>query len=331
MERIGIVGAGAWGTALAITAARAGRSVTLWAHETDVVEGINAARENSVFLPGVRLDEAIVATTDLKRIAADSDVVLWVTPAQFARPVLRDFSRHHRPGVPVVMCAKGIEEGSFALMSEVLTQELPRVPWGVLSGPTFAAEVAKGLPTAITLACADESLAKRLAHAIGAPGFRPYWSQDVVAAEVGGAVKNVLAIACGIVSGRGLGHNAQAALITRGMAEITRLAVAKGANPVSLMGLAGLGDLILTATSLLSRNFSLGVALGQGRSLAEVLGERRAVTEGVATARAARDLAAKTGIDMPIASAVAAVLFDGADIGATISDLLTRPLRAERD
>ncbi|MBN2751250.1 MAG: NAD(P)-dependent glycerol-3-phosphate dehydrogenase, partial [Rhodospirillaceae bacterium] len=304
--------------------------VTLWAHETDVVEGINAAHENSAFLPGVRLDPTIVATTDLRDIAA-SDIILWVTPAQFVRPVLRAFSRFSRPDVPVVMCSKGIEEGSFALMSEVLTQELPRTPWGVLSGPTFAAEVAKGLPTAITLACADKALAQRLAHAIGTPSFRPYWSEDVIAAEVGGAVKNVLAIACGIVSGRTLGHNAQAALITRGMAEITRLAVAKGATPVALMGLAGLGDLILTATSMLSRNFSLGVALGQGRTLEEVLGERRAVTEGVFTARATRDLAAKTGIDMPIASAVAAVLFDGADINTTIGDLLSRPLRAEQD
>lgn len=330
MDRIGIVGAGAWGTALANVAATAGRAVTLWAHETDVVEGINAARENGVFLPGVRLDQGIVATSDLRDIAA-CDVVLWVTPAQFARRVLRDYSRFHRPGVPVVMCAKGIEEGTLCLMSEVLTQELPRSPWGVLSGPTFAAEVARGLPTAITLACADEALARRLAHAVGGPAFRPYWSQDVIAAEVGGAVKNVLAIACGIVSGRNLGHNAQAALITRGLAEITRLAVAKGASPVSLMGLAGLGDLILTATSMMSRNFSLGAALGQGRALADILGERRAVTEGVATARAVRDLAAKTGIDMPVSAAVAAVLFDGVDIAATISDLLARPLRAEQD
>ncbi|WP_337996612.1 NAD(P)H-dependent glycerol-3-phosphate dehydrogenase [Oleispirillum naphthae] len=330
MDRIGIVGAGAWGTALANTAAKAGRAATLWAHEADVVEGINAARENGVFLPGVKLDPGVVATGKLAEIAA-CDVVLWVTPAQFARRVLRDYSRFHRPGVPVVMCAKGIEEDTLCLMSEVLTQELPRSPWGVLSGPTFAAEVARGLPTAITLACADEALARRLAHAVGTPAFRPYWSRDVIAAEVGGAVKNVLAIACGIVSGRGLGHNAQAALITRGLAEITRLAVAKGAQPVSLMGLAGLGDLILTATSMMSRNFSLGAALGQGRALADILAERRAVTEGVATARAVRDLAAKTGIDMPVAAAVAAVLFDGADIAATISDLLARPLRAEQD
>jgi len=330
MDRIGIVGAGAWGTALANTAAKAGRAATLWAHEADVAEGINAAHENGIFLPGVKLDPGVVATSSLKEIAA-CDVVLWVTPAQFARRVLRDYSRFHRPGVPVVMCAKGIEEGTLCLMSEVLTQELPRSPWGVLSGPTFAAEVARGLPTAITLACADEALARRLAHAVGGPAFRPYWSQDVVAAEVGGAVKNVLAIACGIVSGRGLGHNAQAALITRGLAEITRLAVAKGAQPVSLMGLAGLGDLILTATSMMSRNFSLGAALGQGRALADILAERRSVTEGVATARAVRDLSAKTGIDMPVAAAVAAVLFDGADIAATISDLLARPLRAEQD
>lgn len=330
MERIGIVGAGAWGTALAIVAARAGREVLLWAHEPEVVAGIEADRENRAYLPGIHLDGLIAATPDLARIAA-CDVVLWVTPAQFVRPVLRAFARHHRTGAPVVMCAKGIEEGSFALMSDVLAEELPGAPWGVLSGPTFAAEVANGQPTAITLACEDEALAARLADALAAPGFRPYWSQDVIAAEVGGAVKNVLAIACGIVSGRNLGHNAQAALITRGIAEITRLAVAKGAREVSLMGLAGLGDLILTATSMMSRNFSLGAALGEGKSLESILGARRAVTEGVFTARAVRDLAARTGIDMPIASAVAAILFDGAGIDETITDLLGRPLRAERD
>lgn len=330
MERIGIVGAGAWGTALAIVAARAGREVTLWAHEPDIAEGINAARENGVYLPGIRLDELIVATPRLAEVAR-CDVILWVTPAQFVRPVLRDFARHARPGTPVVMCAKGIEEGTLALMSDVLAEELPHAPWGVLSGPTFAAEVARGLPTAITLACADEALAARLADALAAPGFRPYRSRDVIAAEVGGAVKNVLAIACGIVAGRKLGHNAQAALITRGIAEITRLAVAKGADDVSLTGLAGLGDLILTATSMMSRNFSLGAALGEGRSLDSILGARRAVTEGVFTARAVRDLAARSGIDMPIASAVAAILFDGAGIDDTITDLLARPLRAERD
>ncbi len=330
MERIGIVGAGAWGTALAIVAARAGREAVLWAHEPETARGIAAARENRVYLPGIPLDPLIAPTANLAEAAA-CDVVLWVTPAQFVRPVLRQFARHHRPGTPVVMCAKGIEEGSFALMSDVLADELPEAPWGVLSGPTFAAEVARGQPTAITLACEDESLAARLADALAAPGFRPYWSKDVIAAEVGGAVKNVLAIACGIVSGRNLGHNAQAALITRGIAEITRLAVAKGAEEVSLMGLAGLGDLILTATSMMSRNFSLGAALGEGQSLESILGARRAVTEGVFTARAVRDLAARTGIDMPIASAVAAILFDGAGIDATITDLLARPLRAERD
>lgn len=330
MERIGIVGAGAWGTALAIVAARAGREAVLWAHEPEVARGIAEARENRVYLPGIALSELIVPTADLAQIAA-CDVILWVTPAQFVRPVLRQFARHYRPGPPLVMCAKGIEEGSLALMSDVLAEELPQAPWGVLSGPTFAAEVAKGQPTAITLACADEALAARIADALAAPGFRPYWSKDVIAAEVGGAVKNVLAIACGIVSGRNLGHNAQSALITRGIAEITRLAVAKGADEVSLMGLAGLGDLILTATSMMSRNFSLGAALGEGQSLDGILGARRAVTEGVFTARAVRALAARDGVDMPIASAVAAILFDGAGIDETITDLLGRPLRAERD
>jgi len=330
MDRIGVVGAGAWGTALAMTAARAGRSVTLWAHETDVVDEINTSHTNSTYLPDIELPNTITASTNLTDIAA-CDMVLWVTPAQFARPVLKDYARHARRGIPVLMCAKGIEEGSFDLMSDVLDQELPGTPWGVLSGPTFAIDVAKGLPTAITLSCANQELAKNMAHAIRTPTFRPYWSDDVIAAEVGGAVKNVLAIACGIVSGKDLGNNAPAALITRGMAEITRLAVAKGAKPVNLMGLAGLGDLILTATSMKSRNFSLGVALGQGRTLDEVLAERKAVTEGVFTARAARDLAKRAEIDMPITEAVASILFDGANIDDTIAELLSRPLRAEQD
>ncbi len=330
MERIGIVGAGAWGTALAITAARAGRSVTLWAHEAEVVASISASRENTLYLPGIPLPEKITATSELADVAA-CDLVLWVTPAQFARPTLKVFSRYHRKGIPILMCSKGIEEGSLELMSDVLDAELPGAPWGVLSGPTFAIDVAKGLPTAITLACSDQNLARNMAHAIRTPTFRPYWTEDVIASEVGGAVKNVLAIACGIVSGRELGSNAQAALITRGMAEITRLAVAKGAAPINLMGLAGLGDLILTATSMKSRNFSLGAALGEGRKLDDILGERRAVTEGVFTARACRELAQKAQIDMPITEAVASILFDGADIDTTITDLLARPLRAEHD
>lgn len=330
MERIGIVGAGAWGTALAITAARAGRKVTLWAHEPEVVKGVNEEHENKLFLPDIKLQPSVRASHDLADIAA-CDMILWVTPAQFARPMLKEFARYHRRGVPILMCSKGIEEGSFDLMSDVLDQELPGAPWGVLSGPTFAIDVAKELPTAITLACENQELAKIMAHAIRTPTFRPYWADDVIASEVGGAVKNVLAIACGIVNGRKLGNNAQAALITRGMAEVTRLAVAKGAQPMNLMGLAGLGDLILTATSMKSRNFSLGTALGEGRNLDDILGERRAVTEGVFTARAARDLAKRAEIDMPITEAVASILFDGADIDATISELLSRPLRAEHD
>jgi len=330
MEQIGIVGAGAWGTALAITAAKAGRTVKLWVHEADVVDDINTNRKNTVYLPDIPLDKAITATTSLKDIAA-CDMVMWVTPAQFVRPTLKAFSAYHRRGIPILMCSKGIEEGTFDLMSDVLDQELPGAPWGVLSGPTFAIDVAKGLPTAITLSCEDQELAKNMAHAIQTPTFRPYWSADVTASEVGGAVKNILAIACGVVSGRELGSNAQAALITRGMAEITRLAVAKGACQTALMGLAGLGDLILTATSMKSRNFSLGAALGEGRSLDEIMAERRAVTEGVFTARATRDLAKRMNIDMPITEAVAAILFDGADIDSTIADLLSRPLRSEQD
>lgn len=327
LEKVVVVGGGAWGTALAAIARRAGRSVTLWAREPEIAAAV-AAGLNDIYLPGIPLPEGIAATTDLGRIAG-ADAVLLVTPAQFLRPVARAAASHWRSGVPAVICAKGVETGTLALMTEVVAEELPAAPQAVLSGPTFAAEVARGQPTAVTLACTDAALGGRLAAALGTPTFRPYLSDDVVGAEIGGAVKNVLAIACGIVAGRDLGDNARAALITRGLAEIMRLAEARGGRRDTLMGLSGLGDLILTASSVQSRNYSLGLALGQGQTLATVLAGRNAVTEGVASAASVVGLARRHGIEMPIAEAVEAILHQGAGIDETIAALLSRPFRAE--
>ncbi|MBB4266244.1 NAD(P)H-dependent glycerol-3-phosphate dehydrogenase [Roseospira visakhapatnamensis] len=331
IDHIGVIGGGAWGTALAATARRAGRRVTLWAREADVAAAIARERRNPDFLPGVDLPEGITATTALEAVTADADAVLLVTPAQVLRGVCGRLAPTWRAGVPAVVCAKGFETEGGASMGQVVAETLPGAPLAVLSGPTFAAEVARGLPTAVTLACADRTLGEALARALGTATFRPYWSDDVVGVQVGGAIKNVLAIACGIVEGRGLGDNARAALVTRGLAELTRLAVALGARPETLMGLSGLGDLLLTATSLQSRNYSLGAALGQGRDLDAVLGERRSVAEGVHTAAALVEMGARLGVDLPIAGAVHAVLSGRAEVDRAIAGLLSRPFRAEPD
>jgi glycerol-3-phosphate dehydrogenase (NAD(P)+) len=327
MQKIGIVGAGAWGTALAMTAVRAGREAILWAHEPEVAATIRSTQTNPVYLPGVTLEPCAV-TSDLADLAG-CDALLLVVPSQFLRPICRQLKPLIGPGVPVVVCAKGIEAGSLAVMSELVAEELPGVPLAVLSGPTFAIEVARGLPTAITMACADAYMGERLVKALGTPSFRPYLTDDVIGAEMGGAVKNVLAIACGVVEGRGLGDNARAALITRGMVELMRLAVAKGARPETCMGLSGLGDLMLTASSSQSRNYSLGYALGQGQTLEAILAARRSVTEGVATAATVVGLAAKLGIDMPICSAVEGLLHRGRGVSETIQGLMARPFKAE--
>ncbi len=328
MNTIGVVGGGAWGTALALTARRAGRDVMLWAREAAVVDSVNADHVNADFLPGVPLDPAIRATSDHAEIAR-ADAVLLVPPAQHLRAACRALAPHWRPGVPAVICAKGIELSTCALMADAVAAELPGAVVAVLSGPTFAIEVAKGLPTAITLACTDAGLGQKLVEALGTASFRPYLSDDLVGAQMGGAVKNVLAIACGIVEGRGLGDNARAALITRGLAELTRLAMAKGGRPETTMGLSGLGDLILTASSTQSRNYSLGFALGEGRALADILAERRSVTEGVTTAGAVMDMAARIGVEMPICAGVDAVINKGVSLDEAIRALLSRPFRSE--
>ena len=327
MQSIGIVGAGAWGTALAATAQRAGRRTLIWAREAEVAQSINQQGRNALFLPDIAL-EGVKATTELADLTG-FDALLLVVPAQFLRPVCRALKPHLGADTPVVLCAKGIELSSGKMMSDLVTEELPGSPLAVLSGPTFAIEVARGLPTAITLAAFDPELAKTLAAALGGPSFRPYVTDDVVGAEIGGAIKNVLAIGCGVVEGRGLGDNARAALITRGLAELVRLAVAKGGRPTTCMGLSGLGDLILTASSLQSRNYSLGVALGKGRKLADILGERRSVAEGVDTAYAVADLAVRLGIEMPICQAVAELLRGGISVEGTIAGLLARPFAME--
>ncbi len=327
-ERIGVIGGGAWGTALAQSLARAGHPVVLWAREAEVVAAINGEHLNPLFLPGVALDAGIAATGDLAA-ATGGTVLLLTVPAQHLRAATTALRAHLRPRQPLVICCKGIEEGTGALMSEVVAATVPAAPLAVLSGPTFAAEVAHGLPTAVTLATPDAALGRRLIDLLGTRTFRPYFSDDLPGSEIGGAIKNVIAIACGVIAGRRLGDNARAALITRGLAEMVRLAVAKGGRAETLMGLSGLGDLTLTCTSLQSRNHSLGVALGEGRSLAAIQGGRRSVAEGVPSAAAAAALARRLGIEMPIVAAVAAILHDGASIDAVIAGLLSRPFKAE--
>ncbi len=321
---IGVVGAGAWGTALAQVLAAAGTPVRLWAREAEVVAAINTARENPVFLPGVALSPAIVATDDLSTLDT-ADALLLVTPAQHVRAVLRQIDVGTRP---LILCAKGIETGTLKLMSEVASELHPQAPIAVLSGPTFAHEVAAGKPTALTLAAADPALRAGLIARFAGTPLRPYGSDDVTGAEIGGAVKNVLAIACGVVSGAGLGENARAATIARGFAEMTRFGVARGARAATLAGLSGLGDLVLTCSSTASRNFALGVGLGQGRAAADLLADRRTVAEGAFTAPVLRAAAARASVDMPMTAAVCALL-DGAPVAGVVDALLSRPLRDE--
>ena len=328
MSKIGIIGAGAWGTALAMAAIRAGNEVVIQAHEPEVAEAINRHHENSIFLPSYELDLGIKATSVMAD-AVDADVVLLVAPAQHMRGVCDAAAADWPSGVPAIICAKGIEQGSCALMSEVVGEMLPGKPIAVLSGPTFAAEVARDLPTAVTLACDDETMAKVLMETLSTRYFRIYRSRDVIGSQIGGAVKNVLAIACGIVEGRKLGDNTRAALVTRGLAEISRLGIAKGAHAETLAGLSGMGDLTLTCNAVQSRNFSLGVALGSGQRLEDILSERNSVAEGVFTASSVTDLARRLNVDLPICSAVDGVLNHGANIDATINGLLARPLKAE--
>jgi glycerol-3-phosphate dehydrogenase (NAD(P)+) len=323
--KLGIIGGGAWGTALAQVAATGGRETLLWALEEDVVESVNAKRENSLFLAGVPLSTAIRATADLGELDA-CDAWLVVTPAQHMRAVLE---RARGCDKPLVLCSKGIEESSGQLLHQVAKQCCPGAQIAILSGPTFAHEVATGLPTAVTLAAEDPALAEQLRERIGQPTFRIYLSDDLAGAEIGGAVKNVLAIGCGVVEGKGLGQNARAALIGRGFAEMTRFGLAHGAKRETLAGLSGLGDLVLTCSSASSRNYSLGLGIGEGRSAAELLSDRKTVAEGAFTAPVLARLAREKGVDMPIVDAVDALIAGRADVDQALGALLSRPPRAE--
>jgi len=322
---IGIVGGGAWGTALAQVLALGGSDVLLWSRNAEVVEAINTRRENPAYLPDVILSDGLRATVDPAQMT-QAGMLLVVTPAQHMRTVLGQFAPE---GQPLLLCSKGIEAVTHKLMHQVAAEAMPGSPIAVLSGPTFAHEVAAGLPTAVTLAAQEEALARLLADVIARPTLRPYASDDMVGAEIGGAVKNVLAIACGVVDGADLGQNARAALIARGFAEMTRFGLALGARAETLAGLSGLGDLVLTCSSTSSRNFALGKGLGTGASAADLLGDRRTVAEGAFTAPVLLEAAQKLGIDMPVTAAVCALLSGEQGVRDVIGALLARPLRAE--
>jgi glycerol-3-phosphate dehydrogenase (NAD(P)+) len=329
MARIGVIGGGAFGTAMACVVRRSGHEVVLWAREPEVVAAINADRLNPVFLPGVRLVPGIVATAELGR-AAGADFLLLAPPAQHMRAVTAQLRPRLAAGTPVVTCSKGIERGTCALMSQVIAETLPAARVAVLSGPTFANEISIDLPTAVALACPDPALGRRLAGDIENPRFRILLTDDVIGTQLGGVLKNVLAIACGIVTGKKLGNNARAMLVALGLAETARLGRAMGARLETFMGLAGIGDMDLSCHSPTSRNMSLGIALGEGRKLHDVLRERVTVQEGVHSAAGVAALAQRYGVEMPITAAVDRVLNHGADMDEAIGRLLAHPVGFDR-
>jgi len=324
---VAVIGAGAFGTALANVAARAGRPVTLYARDAAVVAEINGRRTNAARLKGAVIHERVTATASLAEAAAAA-MILVVVPAQALRAVLAEAAPHIRTGTPLVVCAKGIERGTGSFLSDVVTAEVPAAVPAMLSGPSFAADIDRGLPTAVTVAAADEAVARHIAATLGSPAFRLYHSTDLRGVEIGGATKNVLAIAAGIVAGRQLGASATAAITARGFAELTRFGTRFGAMPQTLMGLSGLGDLILSCSSLQSRNFALGHALGEGKGL-ELVSGKGALAEGALTAEILVEKAREAGIDMPIAEAVDAVLGGIIDVDQAIVQLMARPQRAE--
>ncbi len=325
---VAILGGGAWGSALACVARRTGHQVHVWVRDAEtaicIQDGSNPRR-----LPGIPLARGITAGTDLTFAVSGADCILIAVPAQALRSVARAIAPHLSSGIPIAICAKGVERNTLKRMSQILAEETPTARACIFSGPTFAGEVAKGLPTAITLAAQDLKAAEIIQAAVGSGSLRAYLSDDPIGAEIGGAVKNVVAVAAGIATGRGLGENARAALVSRGLAEMMRLAVAEGGRAETVMGLSGAGDLILTAMSATSRNTSFGIALGEGRSAQSTLSQRSAVTEGYWTAQAVVALAARAGIEMPIAQAVNAILGGDVDIDAAIGQLLERPVTVE--
>jgi glycerol-3-phosphate dehydrogenase (NAD(P)+) len=330
LNNIAVIGAGAWGTALAQVFAEAGRHLILYARDAGLAAAINEKHQNDLYLPGISLNPHIRATTHMAEAVSHADIVLLVTPTQFVRDTLISLKPHLPKNVLLVNCAKGIEISSGKLLSGVAAEIVPQYHYAVLSGPTFASEVAKGLPTAVTLAVSSPAPQAQLwTHALSSKTFRPYLSDDTVGAEIAGAVKNVIAIACGIVEGKGLGQNAKAAVMTRGMAEIKRLGLKKGAESDTFLGLSGIGDLTLTCHSLYSRNYSLGVELGHGKTLKEILVGRRTVAEGITTAKAVADCANEMNIDMPICSAVNKILHHAATVDDIVKELLARHLKPE--
>lgn len=328
MQTIGIIGGGAWGTALAQNFANAGKDVLVWAREEEVVSSINNNHENTMFLAGVKLHENIKATGSLT-VAAKADVLLMVTPAQHLRTTLESMKAELNETKPIVICAKGVEINSGLLLSQIAAEAAPKSPIAILTGPTFAAEIARGLPSAVTLAMKDKGDAEKLAEALNTRSLRMYASDDIIGAQIGGAVKNVIAIACGVIEGKKLGDSARAALVTRGLAEIARLGSALGAKKETLMGMCGVGDLILTCSSMQSRNFSLGYALGQGESLESILAKRNSVTEGVHTAKALAVMAKNNAVEMPISDAMNACLSEGCSVDKMIEKMLDRPVKSE--
>ena len=329
MSRVGVIGGGAFGSAMACVMRRAGHETILWAREPFTVQALNRDRMNPLYLPRIKLEAGIRATDVLAQALDGMDFLLLAVPSQYLRTVSEAMRPDVAAGTPVVNCAKGIERGTCALMPEVIAQSLPQATVCVLSGPAFARELANDLPTGVTFACADADVGERVSRAIATPRFCTYLSDDVPGAALGGAMKNVLAIACGIAEGKKLGANARATLITRGLTEMARLGLAKGARLETFMGLSGIGDLTLTCNNVQSRNMSLGVALGEGRSLTEVLGERREVTEGAFSAEAVAALARRLEIDLPIVAAIDQVLNHGADLDATIARLIAHPWHHE--
>ena len=327
--RLAVIGGGAWGTALAVIACQAGREVTLWVREREARETIARTGQNEVFLPGVALPESLTVVGGLQEALEGAEAALLVVPSQFFRGICDNLNDRLPRDLPLLIAGKGIERESGLLLSQVAEQVLPGHPIAVLSGPTFAGEAAKGLPTAVVIACEDQALAERFAASLGTKTFRPYLSDDLIGVQVGGAVKNVIAIACGIATGIGFGANTRAALITRGLAEIMRLAVELGGRPETLSGLAGLGDLSLTCSSEQSRNFTLGEGLGRGLPRAEIFAGRPVVAEGEENARSVRALAARLGVEMPICEAVADLLDGELALDEAIQGLLSRPLKQE--
>lgn len=327
--RATVVGAGAWGTALADLLARNGQTVTLWALEPDVVDSINTRHENSRFLADARLHEGLRATSDLDEAVRDAPLILFVTPSHVLRGIARRAAASADASATLVVASKGIERQSLALMTDVVSEEMPQRPVVGLSGPSFAREVVERQPTAVVAASADPRASARVQRSLSSDAFRVYTHHDVIGVELGGSLKNVMAIATGMAEGLGLGYNPRAALITRGLAEMTRLGVALGADPLTFAGLAGMGDLVLTCTGALSRNRQLGVEIGQGKRLDESLAARETVAEGVYTTQSAHALASREEIEMPIIAAVYRILFEGRDPRRAIGELMTRELRAE--